>query len=148
VALSVASRHAVPGYSKLRVKAQAGPIILCHAIAPYALRLKSGRHRRFDGVLFKMWPLDNTGFRGAQSLVPAWTTDNRWRTTTCTGRPLMALFACATKLGSGAYGARHARARPSVMKWVLAVTEPVVIKPSRLKYRGTRPLQFLPLFLS
>ena len=32
------------------------------------------------------------------------------------------------------------------VKWVLAVREPVVMKPSRLKYRGTRPLQFLPLF--
>ena len=32
----------------------------------------------------------------------------------------------------GAYGARHARARPSVMQWVLAVRETLVIKPSRL----------------
>ena len=32
----------------------------------------------------------------------------------------------------GAYGARHARAKPSVMQWVLAVRETVVIKPSRI----------------
>jgi len=44
----------------------------------------------------------------------------------------MALFARIAKLGSGAYGARHARVRPSVMQYVLAVSETVVIKPSRL----------------
>jgi len=44
----------------------------------------------------------------------------------------MALFAHVAKLGSGAYGARHARVRPSVMQRVLAVRETVVIKPSRL----------------
>jgi len=33
----------------------------------------------------------------------------------------MALFACVAKLGSGAYGTRHARVRPSVMQCVLAV---------------------------
>jgi len=54
----------------------------------------------------------------------------------------MALFARATKLGPGAYGARHARARPSVRQWLLAVRETVV------KYRGTRPLQFPPSFPS
>ena len=48
------------------------------------------------------------------------------------GRPLMALFARVAKLGSGPYGARHARVRPSVMQFVLAVRERVVIKPSRL----------------
>ena len=32
----------------------------------------------------------------------------------------------------GAYGARHARARPSVRQWVLAIRETMVIKPSRL----------------
>ena len=36
------------------------------------------------------------------------------------------------KLGSEAYGTRHARVRPSVMQCVLAVRETVVIKPSRL----------------
>jgi len=36
------------------------------------------------------------------------------------------------KLGSRAYGARHARVRPSVMQCVLAVRETVVIKLSRL----------------
>jgi len=43
----------------------------------------------------------------------------------------MALF----KLGSGGYGARHARVRPFVVQCVLAVTETAiikVIKPSRL----------------
>jgi len=47
-------------------------------------------------------------------------------------RTLIALFAHAAKLGLGAYGARHAMARPSVMQWVLAITETVVIKPNRL----------------
>jgi len=44
----------------------------------------------------------------------------------------MASFARVVKLGSGAYGARHARVKPSVMQCVLAVRETVVIKPSRL----------------
>ena len=44
----------------------------------------------------------------------------------------MALFAYVAKLGSGAYGARHARVKLSTMKCVLAVRETVVIKPSRL----------------
>jgi len=44
----------------------------------------------------------------------------------------MALFARVAKLGSGAYGARHARIRSSVMLCLLAVRETVVIKPSRL----------------
>ena len=44
----------------------------------------------------------------------------------------MALFARAAKLGPGAYGARPATARPSIRQWLLAVTETVVIKPSRL----------------
>ena len=44
----------------------------------------------------------------------------------------MGLFARVAELGSGAYGARHARVRPSVMQCVLAVRETVVIKPSRL----------------
>jgi len=44
----------------------------------------------------------------------------------------MAPFALATKLGPRAYGARHARGRPSVKQWLLAVRETVVIKPSRL----------------
>ena len=78
----------------------------------------SGRHRGFDGVLIKLWPFANIGYRGAQSLVPAWITDNRWRTTAWSGRPLMALFARVAKLGSGTYGARHARIRLSVMQCV------------------------------
>ena len=44
----------------------------------------------------------------------------------------MAQFACIVKLGSRAYGARHAKVRPSVMQCVLAVRETVVIKLSRL----------------
>ena len=44
----------------------------------------------------------------------------------------MALFARVAKLGSGAYGARHARVRPSVMQSVLAIRETVAIKLSRL----------------
>jgi len=101
----------------------------------------SGRHRWFDSVLFKLWPLANTGFRGAQSLVPAWTTDNRWRSTASSGRPLMVLFPRVAKLGSGAYGARYARVRPSVMQCVLAVRDSGY-KAEQVKYRGTRPLQF------
>ena len=44
----------------------------------------------------------------------------------------MAMFVRIAKLGSGAYGVRHARVRQSVMQYVLAVRETVVIKPSRL----------------
>jgi len=44
----------------------------------------------------------------------------------------MALFARVAKLGSGAYGARHATVRQSIMQCILAVTETVVIKPSRI----------------
>ena len=60
----------------------------------------------------------------------------------------MALFVRVAKLGSGAYGARHTRVRPSVMQCVLAIRETVVIKPSRLNIvaQPTRPLQFSPPF--
>ena len=44
----------------------------------------------------------------------------------------LVLFACVAKLGSGAYGARHARVTPSVMQCILAVRVIVVIKPSSL----------------
>jgi len=44
----------------------------------------------------------------------------------------MAMFVRIAKLGSGAYGVRHARVSQSVMQYVLAVRETVVIKPSRL----------------
>jgi len=57
----------------------------------------------------------------------------------------MALFARVAKLGSWAYGTRHARVRPSVMQCVLAVRETVVIKLSWLNIVAqgvTRPLQF------
>jgi len=52
----------------------------------------------------------------------------------CIGRPLIALFARAAKLCPRAYGTRHARARPSVMQWILAVTETVVIKASLVPF--------------
>ena len=92
----------------------------------------SGRHRGFDGVLFKLWPSANTGFRGARSLVPAWTliTDDV-PLHGLHGGPLMVLFARVAKLGSGANGARLTRVRLSVMQCVLAVRETVVIKPNR-----------------
>ena len=48
----------------------------------------------------------------------------------------MFLFTRIAKLGSRAYGARHARARLSIMQCVLAVRETVVIKPSRLNITG------------
>jgi len=95
---------ALPVYSDWRVWVQ-GPgwpesfVSGCRGIC-FGIKF-SGRHRRFDGVLFKLWPLANTWFRGTQTLVPAWTTDNRWRITACSYRPLMAMFACAAKLGSG-----------------------------------------------
>jgi len=82
-----------------------------------------------------------------QVLVAAWTTDNRWRTTAWYGRPLMALFARVAKLGSGAYGARQARVRPSVLQCVLARQRNSGYKAEQIKYRGTRPLQFPPLAL-
>jgi len=44
----------------------------------------------------------------------------------------MAVCARVAKLGSAAYGTRHARVRPSVIQCELAVTVTVVIKPSRL----------------
>jgi len=37
------------------------------------------------------------------SLVAAGTTNNRWRTTACIGRPLIALFARTAKLGPAVY---------------------------------------------
>ena len=47
-------------------EAQADPII----VSGYSgLRFQiefSGRHREFNGVLFNLWPLANTGFRDAQ----------------------------------------------------------------------------------
>jgi len=47
-----------------------------------------------------------------------------------------------------AYDARHARVRPSVMQWELAVRETVVMKPSRLNIVATKPLHFPPPFPS
>jgi len=124
------------------VQGQNWPDHLCRIIAVYALRLNTR-------VLFKLWPFANTGFRGAQSLVPAGTIDNRWRPTACIGRPLTALFARAAKLGPEVYGARHARARPSIVQWVLAIRETVVIKPSRLNIVAQGLFSSLPVpFLS
>ena len=54
--------------------------------------------------------------------MPTWTTDNRWRTTAWSGRPLTALFALVA-IRSRAYGARHARVRPFILQCVLAVRE-------------------------
>jgi len=48
----------------------------------------------------------------------------------------------------GAYGARHARAKPSVMQWVLAVRETVVIKPSRINIVAQAPYLLSPPFPS
>jgi len=63
----------------------------------------------------------------------------------------MALFARVAKLGFVAYGARHARVRPSVMQCVLAIRETVVIKPSRLNivaqcFSNFFPVPFLSLY--
>jgi len=58
----------------------------------------------------------------------------------------MALFARVAKLRSGAYGARHARVRPSGMQCVLAVRETVVVKPSRLNIVAQGLSNSLPLF--
>ena len=58
----------------------------------------------------------------------------------------MALFLHVAKLGSEAYGARHARARPSVMQCVLAVRE--TVPAEQVKYHGTRPLSVLYTHLS
>ena len=73
----------------------------------------------------------------------------------------MTLFARVAKLGSGAYGARHARVRPSIMQCVLYCTTVMVnkdeyisrqrnsgYKAEQVKYRGTRSLQFPPPFPS
>jgi len=59
----------------------------------------------------------------------------------------MALFARVAKLGSGAYGMRHAKVRPSVMQFVLAIRETVVIKPSRLNIVVQALSNSLPLCL-
>ena len=47
-------------------EAQPGPIIVS-GYSGVCFEIKfSGRHRGFDGVLFNLWPLANTGFRDAQ----------------------------------------------------------------------------------
>jgi len=84
VALLVASRYALPSYSDQyglgsRPKL-AGSFVSGYSGVCFEIKF-SGKHRRFDSVFFKLWP--NTAFRDSQSLVPAWTTDNRWRPTAC-----------------------------------------------------------------
>jgi len=59
----------------------------------------------------------------------------------------MALFVRVAKLGSGVYGARHARVRSSVMQCVLTVRETVVIKPSRSNIVAKSLSNSLPRFL-
>jgi len=47
-------------------EAQACPIFVS-GYSGVCIEIKfSGRHRGFDGVLFNLWPLANTGFRDAQ----------------------------------------------------------------------------------
>jgi len=62
----------------------------------------------------------------------------------------MALFARVATLGSGAYDARHARVRPSVMQWILTLSRQrnIRYKAEQVKHRGTRPLQSPPQFSS
>ena len=125
---------AIPGYSDWHSLGSSPRLAnhLWRIIVMHASRLNSRAGGGFDGVLFKLWPLANTGFRGTQSLVPAWTTDNRRRCTASIGRPLVALFARAAKLGPEPTAPSHASAKPSVMQSVLAVRETVIIKPSSL----------------
>jgi len=83
VALLVASRYALPGYGDRRVwfilygLYYSGRIIVS-GYSGVCFEIKfSGRHTGFDGVLFNLWPLANTGFRDAQywSLLKALITD-------------------------------------------------------------------------
>ena len=50
--------------------------------------------------------------------------------------------------GGWAYGARHTRAGPPIMQWVLAVRETVIIKAEQGKRCGTKFLHFPPLIPS
>ena len=68
VAQSVALRYALPAtvFGESGFEAQAGRIIVS-GYSGVCFEIKfSGRHRGFDGVLFNLWPLANTGFRDAQ----------------------------------------------------------------------------------
>jgi len=58
---------------------------------------------------------------------------------------LVAVFACAAKLDCGVYDARHTRAGPPIMQWVLNVTETVIIKLSRITTVAQSLSTFLPL---
>ena len=52
-------------------EAQAGPIIMS-GYSSVCFEIKfSGRHRGFDGVLFNLCPLANTGFKRRSVLVAA-----------------------------------------------------------------------------
>ena len=54
VALSVASRYALPGYGESGFEAQAGPIIVSgYSTECFEIKF-SGRHRGFGGVLFNL----------------------------------------------------------------------------------------------
>jgi len=47
-------------------EAQTGPIIVS-GYSGVCFEIKfSGRHREFNGVLFNLWPLADTGFRDAE----------------------------------------------------------------------------------
>jgi len=87
VVLLVASQYVLPGYIDQHglgsKPSLAGSFVSGYSSICFEIKFL-GRRRGFDGVLFTLWPLANTGFRGTQSLVPAWTTDNRWRPTACT----------------------------------------------------------------
>ena len=56
----------------------------------------------------------------------------------------MALFAHVTKLGSGAYGARHTRVRPSDVRHAVCISRRrnSGYKAEQVKYHETEPLQF------
>jgi len=56
LALSVASRYALPGYGdrRVRVRGPAGPIIVSGYSSVYFEIKFSGKHSGFDGVLFNL----------------------------------------------------------------------------------------------
>ena len=90
-------------------------------LSPYAGQLSgysenntSGKHRGLDGDVFNLSALANAGFRDAQLLVAASTTDNRWCPAACSGRLLMALCTPTANLHLGAHGARCATTTKAV----------------------------------
>ena len=67
VALLVTSRYVPPGYSDRRawVQSPGSPGHFCQVYSGICFDIKiSGRHKGFDSVIFKLWLLANTGFRG------------------------------------------------------------------------------------